>query len=81
MGSRFRRALGCGAATLSALVAPTVAVAHAGKHEGGAGALVHVLSEPDHLLALLAILAGFVLASRAVRWLVESAKRRGETGR
>lgn len=73
--------MGCGVAALSALVAPATVVAHAGDHEGGAVALVHALTEPDHLLAFLAIIAGLVLAPRAVRRLAASAKRRGEAGR
>lgn len=44
--------------TALALSAPTTALAHVGAHDFGPGGnLVHSLSQPDHLLMLLAALA------------------------
>jgi hydrogenase/urease accessory protein HupE len=50
------------------LLAPTAALAHAGDHSHGfAQNIAHTLSQPDHLLALLGVLALAYAAYRFVK--------------
>ena len=42
-------------ATIASGCLPAPLLAHPGAHEGGAAGLIHAVTEPDHLLALLAI--------------------------
>jgi hydrogenase/urease accessory protein HupE len=54
-------------AALGAALLPAAAHAHPGPHEGGAGGLLHAVTQPDHLLALLLIGAAVLWAPRVAR--------------
>ena len=54
------------AAALAAVFVPATAHAHPGPHEGDAAGLLHAVTQPDHLLALLMIGAAVLWAARLV---------------
>ena len=54
-------------AALAAALSPAAAHAHPGLHEGETGGLVHAVTQPDHLLALLLVIATILWAPRLLR--------------
>jgi hydrogenase/urease accessory protein HupE len=64
-------------AALGAALLPTIAHAHPGPHEGETAGLLHAVTEPDHLLALLLIGAGVLWAPRMARRVVTPFRRHG----
>jgi hydrogenase/urease accessory protein HupE len=56
-------------------LAPTIAHAHPGPHEGETAGLLHAVTEPDHLLALLLIGAAVLWAPRVAKRVVAHFRR------
>ena len=65
-------------ATAAALSASwsTATYAHPGPHEGETGGLLHAVTQPDHLLALLLIAAAALWAPRLFRAAAAMRRRR-----
>jgi hydrogenase/urease accessory protein HupE len=63
-------------AALGAALVPTIAHAHPGPHESDTAGLLHAVTEPDHLLALLLIGAAVLWAPRVAQRVVTHVRRR-----
>jgi hydrogenase/urease accessory protein HupE len=60
------------------VLVPSLALAHPGHGQSDGGSLRHYLTEPEHLVALLAVVAAVVLVAALGR---PHARRQGRRGR